>query len=1385
MLTIYFREPAAPRYIYINPDNNQVHLMVPIVGGTDIGTDNTCQSAIALQQFFGKNAGAHHEKKSALDELGRYLRALQFDISMMEVDTPLKRRKQERAIQIQNYITQVQIIQSRAELNSLSGAFPSYPAPVQELLSRRNNIYSMVLHPRYPDSYLRSVNPVFSVDRTGAQRFYHDLTRAYAVLEIPPQQSPKDRLIHAALNALPSARIDFAAIQATLTTQTQALFGVTVDFNQDNTGAPLTKDYIDLSLGGPSESVSDYVETLINCCAGTLWDTLPTSPFIVPNTQSGKETLSIVTQFFLGQVNIYCYANQLSLENFGRIIDGNAELSRQIPQVAKRALETGQSVEAALFGFINTNQRLFHLVRPLQAEEMTNIQRRFTSQYITIKDSPHFDEFMVFDSGKLGNGLTHQGAICIDLSNLTGTALFQDLDTPDLRQARELSARLPRVTPHKNEFVRSSYEMDEEQLSAQLLRLIQTEGGIDSAIELLLSETSGGLKIFQRLDERTKQALMHAPLWNSLKSGVAIHIDNPGVQELFNAQFPTETVQVTITAAMANAIRVAAIELWGPEICPDAPTVDHLQRMIPLLISVDNISVERSAGNGFVLSLPRAKVEPIQTLINQNINRVYLSPDMARTIYTEVTEHFGEQSEEIIVMNRLVNTGEVPNKLIEALRLAGVHIEPANITFPANGYNGYVLTAPPAVLQTIANIQHHRSRFHLTPVIAAALYRRVDQLGLGAELMSLNNIAAPNKIRRALQLLNIPHTNLSFNGANGYWLTVSTEIRQQLLGIGSGREVTFHPAAGGFARRSRFVDDENPFQPIGVHAMRRVQPIGDVASAAAATPEIAMQRVLGFNAMQEANPHPDLVQLNCPDSILQSFRSLMQGTRVLGSLFTNPYTGEVETFPQHVAELTSRHLQILARTEQDNTTGVMNVALYQGLLNEDQVARLRCLVKATTIAGAAIVVATGGYGCPRAPVVPPQRMIIIDQAGLQWQGDLKNSGGMFFYPSGAYSASYQTWQREMFQAMYGYARPAEPSANSILVRWLGGEGRLDLTQLTQAIKVEFSQALDAAVSQGNLALAPDEQIHFRFLKAGMGFFASGLTHVDFVRFEHARLLGIEQALQQIATLSEPQRQVLLGKVRSIELPFSGECRGQAIVPPEINQTLLRISAIVGQLGMAWAGAGRTDALAPKPGFVIATTNCGDPHAMIGNEGGYSSVDAAISSNAQVNHLNPCFNRRMQRRSSPDFVAVAPAPIMPVAPALGQFGMLASQQPRRVPQFSDQMMIRQIISHFCPGIARGSWLYLNPNPVIEVGVGHYSGNFALATPQVQVELQAGVLVILDKQNRYQAINDVGRQQTILRELLNNIPARIRDIAIAELQAQSQERDSQQAPARMMP
>ena len=163
-MLIPLTEPTAPRYIYINPLTNQVHLLLPVVSGTGIGLDNTCKGVSSSQEFFGKSSNP--KQITALNELIHYQQALDVDLSLLSGDSPLKQAKEERLEQINDYIVAITAVQNNPELNALNGEYPTYPASLTTVMQEeQSNLYSMHLRPTVQDVHLRSINPVFSLNR--------------------------------------------------------------------------------------------------------------------------------------------------------------------------------------------------------------------------------------------------------------------------------------------------------------------------------------------------------------------------------------------------------------------------------------------------------------------------------------------------------------------------------------------------------------------------------------------------------------------------------------------------------------------------------------------------------------------------------------------------------------------------------------------------------------------------------------------------------------------------------------------------------------------------------------------------------------------------------------------------------------------------------------------------------------------------------------------------------------------------------------------------------------------------------------------------------------------------------------------------------------------
>ena len=88
MPIIQLTEPVSPRYIHINAATNRVHLLVPIVGGQEISTDNTCKATVALRNFFSGDA---------MRELNSYKDALEWDIQLLAIDDPESKKHSKKS----------------------------------------------------------------------------------------------------------------------------------------------------------------------------------------------------------------------------------------------------------------------------------------------------------------------------------------------------------------------------------------------------------------------------------------------------------------------------------------------------------------------------------------------------------------------------------------------------------------------------------------------------------------------------------------------------------------------------------------------------------------------------------------------------------------------------------------------------------------------------------------------------------------------------------------------------------------------------------------------------------------------------------------------------------------------------------------------------------------------------------------------------------------------------------------------------------------------------------------------------------------------------------------------------------------------------------------
>ena len=391
------KEPTAPRYIYVNPKTNQVHLLMPIMSGGQIGLDNTCKSVYSLQEFFGL-LGAN-QQCTAAGTLEDYKAALAFDIKYMAVSKE-KEDKEQRLQQIVNYSSILKQIQHNQLITKpLMQAYPLYPNPLESLMQTVGaNLHSVILRPRVQDVMLRTtaIRPVFSANHnymTNGQVISKTsvlsdtFLSAYQNVVFKPKS--KEELIATVLAQCVNLPVELESIKPVLMKEIERYLSIEVDFNQTQgtryvPSVPMNQPYMDEQLAINADNpatTEDYINALIQYCTPNLFDSIEGSPFY---TADSNERLSILTQFFLAELNIICSAQGITKANFGRILETNPDLIQPLAQAVKDALEHSASVEDALIQYVNQHKDRFELKDAIPEDIIPTLKERFTAHYAQI-----------------------------------------------------------------------------------------------------------------------------------------------------------------------------------------------------------------------------------------------------------------------------------------------------------------------------------------------------------------------------------------------------------------------------------------------------------------------------------------------------------------------------------------------------------------------------------------------------------------------------------------------------------------------------------------------------------------------------------------------------------------------------------------------------------------------------------------------------------------------------------------------------------------------------------------------------------------------------------------------------------------------------------------
>lgn len=459
---------ASSKFLAFNEKANTFDLLIPIMLGTNINADNTCQTGLQTQEFFGDS------DSSAKKTLERYAQAIRNDLEALETNAQIDSEtsstiaaKQQRLSQIEEYRDTLTRLLATDDILSCFSLFPKLPRGVHQIFADTrhadNNGFAMLLSPEVRDDehWFRTPEPtrVFNfrvndlsrrfkngLSVTNASSAKRHLFKTNFIATILPQDSLVDYQTEMKRRLLR---------QAGETSEAQA-----VDFSRSSGGLEINEVWLESIMDDVPDSRLEYrnakndiVETLINGCAPEFFlaqEDPFRAAFLEQSDPAAFEKLSITIQFYLGICHIYCVANNIYNVGFpidiAMVMNGSPSHCSSLAASVKLALEGSRCVMSAIDLYV-FNQLI--TVPPENIEpHLPKIHELFHSTWALVKDAPHHDEFMI-RINKPGPIHSYAGMMCVSFDLFAKYQLGGDISEA-MQDKADLSQLLPLEIPYKN-----------------------------------------------------------------------------------------------------------------------------------------------------------------------------------------------------------------------------------------------------------------------------------------------------------------------------------------------------------------------------------------------------------------------------------------------------------------------------------------------------------------------------------------------------------------------------------------------------------------------------------------------------------------------------------------------------------------------------------------------------------------------------------------------------------------------------------------------------------------------------------------------------------------------------------------------------------------------
>jgi len=386
-------------YIYLI--DNKVYLTIPIIAGSDIATDNTCKTFQVLKNYIDN-------VQTELDFFGNLFELLGTNYN--------------------NHREQIQQYKNIVESLRQQGAFSGLQKDnynTRELKEFLNQSNSMVLDSQTNrDNFLKSSKPTFSLKHKSLGqeevsesilgiKLREAITNIKSIkLDTPSIDNFKEALPDIDINyEAPLERCKEAWLQAGFTERqwTDAGGALAERINQMLTIKEEDDEIFDKDqLCGALDSIWAIIaqnQVSFNSLANDIFTSTETNEVKI-------DKISVLTQFFLGNINIYLKDIDSETINLGEIFDNSKDLSRSLAATVQESLTQGDNAADTIIYFLEENW----LCPQLSEEQKQEAKKLFINRYITIKDSDHFDEFFILPKDTNSPWFYYGGAFSLELT---------------------------------------------------------------------------------------------------------------------------------------------------------------------------------------------------------------------------------------------------------------------------------------------------------------------------------------------------------------------------------------------------------------------------------------------------------------------------------------------------------------------------------------------------------------------------------------------------------------------------------------------------------------------------------------------------------------------------------------------------------------------------------------------------------------------------------------------------------------------------------------------------------------------------------------------------------------------------------------------------------